>query len=36
MTEARGKFADLSPAELEALIEEAVTATRRAHSHKAK
>ncbi|WP_428490633.1 ribbon-helix-helix domain-containing protein [Rhodopila sp.] len=28
VTEARGKFADLSPDELEAMIEEAVTATR--------
>lgn len=28
MAEARGKFADLSPRALEALIEEAVTATR--------
>jgi len=30
MAEARGKFADLSPVELDALIGEAVTATRRA------
>ena len=31
MAEARGKFADLPPDELEALIDEAVTATRNAH-----
>jgi hypothetical protein len=30
MAEARGKFADVTPAALEALLEEAVTATRRA------
>lgn len=36
MAEARGKFTDLSPAELDALIDEAVTATRRTQSGKAK
>ncbi len=31
LAEARSKFADLPPAELEALIDEAVAATRKAH-----
>jgi hypothetical protein len=31
MAEARGKFADMPPAELESVIEEAVAATRAAH-----
>ncbi|MGO4870520.1 MAG: ribbon-helix-helix domain-containing protein [Roseiarcus sp.] len=35
IAEARGKFADLSPEALERLIEEAVTATRRAGAAKA-
>ncbi len=35
LAEARGKFADLSPEELEAVIDEAVTAAREANSPKA-
>ncbi len=35
MAEARSKFADLPPDEAEALIDEAVVATRKAHPHKA-
>lgn len=35
MAEARGKFADLPPGDLETLIDEAVTATRRARSRRA-
>jgi hypothetical protein len=35
MAEARGKFADLPPDDLDALIDEAVTATRQASSPKA-
>jgi hypothetical protein len=31
MAEARGRFADMPPEALEALIDEAVTATRKAH-----
>jgi len=36
MTEARGKFADMPPAELESLIDEAVKAVRKDHTPKAK
>jgi Ribbon-helix-helix domain len=35
MSEARGKFADMPPTELESVIEEAVTATRAVHVPKA-
>ncbi len=35
MAEARGKFADLPPEELDSLIDEAVTATRQAHTPQA-
>ena len=35
MAEARSKFADLPPDEAEALFDEAVVATRKAHPHKA-
>jgi hypothetical protein len=35
MAEARGKFADLPPDQAEALINEAVAATRKEHSRKA-
>jgi hypothetical protein len=36
VAEARSKFADVTPDALEALIDEAVTATRQAHAHKAR
>ena len=35
LTEARGKFADMPPEQLEAMIDEAVTATRQANNPKA-
>jgi hypothetical protein len=35
MAEARGKFSDLAPDDLERLLEEAVSSTRQAHAKKA-